>query len=206
MDEEGVMTAFLKGVVDPERPYRPSIDLAAAAAAATMGRSFAASGPTGASGVGDGVGGETRRPGAMGEGGDSSDGDDDDYDNHGYDEYDDCDDGDYDEADEGGGFHPGGEIDRDAREYRYGPRGGRRASFDEKSRVDGYAGRGMGGGGRDAGVGGDYEHDSEYGRQSLPPQHQQHRMSAWEGGGHQGGDVMRKVRHTYGVCACVLLG
>lgn len=208
VDEEGVMTSFLKKVVDPERPFHLSIDLAAAStASSTLGKSSIASG-RGVDRVGGMVGSDG---GAMGGDMDrDSCSNNEDEGNHNYDfDDDDCEDGDYDDVGQQhprqhprqhlrhqqqheGTYHRG--MDRDGREYRYGHRGGSggrvpgrggNVGFDEKSRMEGYGGRGMGGGGGD---GGSYEEDMEYGRQ--PHQHH-HRRPSWEGDGHQ--DVIPKV-------------
>lgn len=185
VDEEGVMVSFLEQIIDPERPFRPTIDLALArmGSLADLG---SAGGGVGAmrnammhdhdlggspddmgmdeehgGGNADGIGAEM---GGGGRGGPRGGG----------------------ELHNSRGISGGGGGGGNHGYGRHGdhsPMAG--MGYDEKPRVGREWSRGVGG--RDGSVGG-YGHELDYGR--PPPQ-----MSPWEQEGH-GGDMMPKVRST----------
>lgn len=181
------MVSFLQQVIDPDRPFRPTIDLALA----RMGS---------LSDLGSGGGGGGRGPGAMpnammhdlgGGGGNDVAMDEE----HGGGNVDGI------EGEMGGGRggpRGGGELHNSSRgthgggggNHGYGRHGDHSPmagmGYDEKPRVGGEWSRGVGG--RDGSAGG-YGHELDYGR---PP----HQMSPWEQEGH-GGEMMPKVRRVF---------
>ena len=184
------MVSFLQQVIDPERPFRPTIDLALA----RMG-SLGDLESAGAGGVGGAM------PNAMmqdiGDGGANDMGMDEDHGGGAMDGI---------GGEMGGGGRGGGRGGGDLRNSRgihggggggghgYGRHGEHSPmagmGYDEKPRVGGKWSRGVGG--RDGSVGG-YGHELDYGR---PP----HQMSAWEQEGH-GGEMVPKVRWI----GCILI-
>lgn len=177
VDEEGVMVSFLQRVIDPERPFRPTIDLALA----RMGN---LSVETGDRIGGSGGGGGGAMPNAMMHDNANMDMDDLDADVDGMG-------GDM-VRDEGRGMHSNSGGGGGSHGYGGGGRHGHSSpmgggmGYDEKPRVEAYSNRGMGG--RDGGGGGGYGHELDHRR--APP----HQMSSapWEQDAH-GGDMMPKV-------------